>query len=228
MKIEACRSLARILRRLDLQRPGRLAADPAEIVDHGFDPDVVAAHLVVAADVPQDVVGQESAHRVVIAGVVDIDRATDHRDVPMLVHRSSMRGRASTVPGDAGSAQGREDYRKRRMSDETSLIDPRPSDRPTLRERADEPDLRPRCCSPCRPAPARPVPPARGSHRAARGIDRGSPGTLRSPITSERASARASYGPRTSSAAHDPGDLPKPLGRIRRSVWRSARARMPS
>jgi len=86
------------LRGLELQRPGRLAANPAEVVDHGFDPDVVTAHLVVAADVPQDVVGQESAHRVVIAGVVDLERATDHRDVPMLVHRSSVRGRPAPYP----------------------------------------------------------------------------------------------------------------------------------
>jgi len=44
------------------------------------------------------------------------------------------------------AAQGREGYRKRRMSDETLLIDGAQA----TTERcvnADEPDLRPRCCS---------------------------------------------------------------------------------
>jgi len=95
--------------------------DPVEVIDHGLHPDVVAAHRVVAADVPQDVVREEGAHRVLVAGVVDLERATDRRDVAVFEHRPSVRGRACTVPGHANGAQGREGYRKQRMSDETSL-----------------------------------------------------------------------------------------------------------
>jgi hypothetical protein len=72
--------------RFQRQRTAGLLTDLGVVVQHCLDPAVIAAQRMLAADVPEDVLGEKGTHALQVAGVLGVERVSNLLRVGVLDH----------------------------------------------------------------------------------------------------------------------------------------------